>query len=69
MSDTVPHGRFVWYELSTSDRSAVQSFYTQRTGWCTKEGAVSRGWRSPPRAHALNCIPTSALFDPGLHWK
>lgn len=38
MTDTFPHGRFVWYELNTSDPAAAQSFYTQLTGWTTKAG-------------------------------
>ena len=38
MTDTFPRGRFVWYELNTSDPSAAQSFYTQLTGWTTKAG-------------------------------
>jgi uncharacterized protein len=34
-------GRFVWYELSTSDPAAAQRFYTAITGWGTQafEGA------------------------------
>ena len=29
MSPEIPRGRFVWYELMTTDPSAAQSFYTQ----------------------------------------
>ncbi len=35
-----PLGRFVWYELMTSDPEAARSFYTQLTGWTTKAGEV-----------------------------
>ena len=41
MTDAFPRGRFVWYELMTSDPSAAQSFYTQLTGWTTKAGDVA----------------------------
>ena len=27
------HGRFVWYELMTTDRSAAQAFYSKVVGW------------------------------------
>jgi predicted enzyme related to lactoylglutathione lyase len=27
------HGRFVWYELMTTDRAAAQAFYTRVVGW------------------------------------
>lgn len=29
----VPRGRFVWYELMTTDLSAAESFYTRIVGW------------------------------------
>ena len=40
MTDAFPRGRFVWYELMTSDPSAAQSFYMQLTGWTTKAGDI-----------------------------
>ncbi len=30
-------GRFVWYDLWTTDREAARSFYTEVTGWGTQE--------------------------------
>ena len=36
MSSEIPRGRFVWYELMTSDPTAGQSFYTQLTDWSTQ---------------------------------
>ena len=36
----VPRGRFVWYELATTDPVAAQSFYTELIGWTTKEGTA-----------------------------
>ena len=41
MTDAVPRGRFVWYELATSDPVAAQRFYTQLIGWTTKEGTAA----------------------------
>ncbi len=36
MSNEFPRGRFVWYELMTSDPAAAQSFYTSLIGWGTE---------------------------------
>ena len=33
MSPDIPRGRFVWYELMTSDPDAAETFYTKLTGW------------------------------------
>ena len=35
MTRKIPRGRFVWYELLTSDMNAAQRFYTQLIGWDT----------------------------------
>jgi predicted enzyme related to lactoylglutathione lyase len=35
MNRKIPRGRFVWYELLTSDTNAAQRFYTQLIGWDT----------------------------------
>ena len=35
MSD-IPHGRFVWYELMTTDPEAAKDFYTKLIGWTTE---------------------------------
>ncbi len=41
MAEESPSGRFVWYELMTTDPQAAQSFYTDVIGWSTApfEGA------------------------------
>jgi predicted enzyme related to lactoylglutathione lyase len=39
MSD--PHGRFVWYELLTTDSNAATRFYTDVVGWGTQN------WQGP----------------------
>ena len=36
MSASIPLGRFVWYELLTTDPDAVQAFYTSLIGWTTQ---------------------------------
>jgi predicted enzyme related to lactoylglutathione lyase len=41
MTEAFPRGRFIWYELMTSDPSTAQSFYTQLTGWTTKDGEIA----------------------------
>ena len=41
MTDAFPRGRFVWHELMTADPSAAQSFYTQLTGWTTKDSEIA----------------------------
>jgi uncharacterized protein len=35
------HGRFVWYELATSDIKAAKSFYADVVGWGTKDASTS----------------------------
>lgn len=35
MPEQSPSGRFVWYELMTTDPQAAQSFYTDVIGWTT----------------------------------
>jgi hypothetical protein len=41
------HGRFVWYELMTTDVAAAKAFYAKVVGWGTKEVAT------PDRPHTL----------------
>jgi predicted enzyme related to lactoylglutathione lyase len=35
-----PHGRFVWYELVTSDVEVAKAFYTAVVGWGTKDASM-----------------------------
>jgi predicted enzyme related to lactoylglutathione lyase len=39
MSDT--HGKFVWYDLMTSDTKAAQSFYRSVIGWDAKDSGMT----------------------------
>ena len=43
MTDSTLHGRFVWYELLTSDPEAARSFYTELIGWGTAEWEGEKG--------------------------
>jgi predicted enzyme related to lactoylglutathione lyase len=31
------HGRFVWYELMTTDMEAAKAFYAKVVGWGTQD--------------------------------
>src|SRR5262245_21884379 len=35
------HGRFVWYELTTTAMDAARAFYTEVMGWDTRDASVS----------------------------
>jgi len=37
------HGRFVWYELATTDIAAAQAFYTAVVGWDARDASVPGG--------------------------
>lgn len=41
MSETQDHGRFVWYDLMTTDTQAAQPFYQDVVGWTTEPVANS----------------------------
>jgi uncharacterized protein len=41
------HGRFVWYELMTTDVAAAKAFYTRVVGWGTKDAFT------PDQPHTL----------------
>ena len=34
------HGRFVWYELMTTDMAAAKAFYTKVVGWGTEDASM-----------------------------
>ena len=36
-----PHGRFVWYELLTTDRAAARTFYADVIGWDSRDAATN----------------------------
>ena len=41
MSETSPRGRFVWYDLLTTDPGAAEDFYKKVAGWGTQEWSGS----------------------------
>ena len=34
------HGRFVWYELTTTDMEAAKAFYAEVVGWGTRNASM-----------------------------
>ena len=34
------HGRFVWYELMTTDMEAAKAFYAEVVGWGTQDASM-----------------------------
>ena len=48
MTDAKPRGRFVWFDLMTSDPAAAPAFYSRVTGWGTSEwpGSTYTMWTS-----------------------
>ena len=34
------HGRFVWYELTTTDVEAAKAFYAEVVGWGTQDASM-----------------------------
>ena len=34
------HGRFVWYELMTTDTAAAKTFYSKVVGWGTRDASM-----------------------------
>jgi predicted enzyme related to lactoylglutathione lyase len=36
MSDTSPRGRFVWYDLMTTDPAGAMDFYMNVAGWAER---------------------------------
>ncbi len=33
------HGRFIWYELATTDMAAAKAFYSEVVGWGTRDAS------------------------------
>jgi uncharacterized protein len=54
------HGRFVWYELITTDAAAAKSFYTEVVGWGTQDAST------PDFAYTLltaGSIPVAGVME------
>ena len=71
MPETKPRGRFVWFDLITSDPSAAKAFYTTVTGWGTSEwtnpgGAAYTMWMNGDQS--LGGIRKLQTGQGGPHW-
>lgn len=44
---TVPRGRFVWYDLMTTDQEKAIDFYSEVVGWTTED------WPNAPQRYAM----------------
>ncbi|MBU6457743.1 MAG: VOC family protein [Bradyrhizobium sp.] len=54
------HGRFIWYELITTDMAAARAFYTRVVGWSAQDQS------RPDLAYTVFCsgtTPVSGLMD------
>ena len=47
MSETSPRGRFVWYDLMTTDPNGAADFYTKIAGWGTQP------WENSPTPYTM----------------
>jgi predicted enzyme related to lactoylglutathione lyase len=57
---TALHGRFIWYELVTTDRSAAAAFYTGVVGWGARD--VSKPGM-PYTLFTVGDAPVSGMLD------
>jgi predicted enzyme related to lactoylglutathione lyase len=60
MSASTPRGRFVWYDLMTSDTDAATSFYTKLVGWGT---AQWEGGEQPYQMWTNQDAPLGGVMD------
>jgi predicted enzyme related to lactoylglutathione lyase len=54
------HGRFVWYELTTTDREAAKAFYAGVVGWGTRDASMPG---MPYTVFTAGEAPVSGLMD------
>jgi predicted enzyme related to lactoylglutathione lyase len=71
----VSHGRFVWYDLLTTDVAAATSFYTNIAGWGTHELDMGLGrkyhvWTADdvPLGGVVRLKPETGLPGTPPHW-
>jgi uncharacterized protein len=60
MSVMSPHGRFVWYELMTTDVKLAKAFYASVMGWGSR-GAPAQS--SPYRLFTIGDFPVAGLMN------
>jgi uncharacterized protein len=66
------HGRFVWYELMTTDIEIAKAFYAGVTGWSTRD-AAARGYSlftigGSPVAGLVNVPEDARRMGAAPHW-
>jgi uncharacterized protein len=54
------HGRFVWYELTTTDMEAAKAFYAKVVGWGTQDASMPG---MPYTLFTAGGAPVSGLMD------
>jgi len=62
MSETSPRGRFVWYDLMTTDAAGAAAFYRQVAGWGTQ---VWEGSPTPYMMWTVQGTPIGGLMQLG----
>ena len=69
MSDS--HGRFLWYELATTDTTAAKAFYTEAVGWGAREAIPGMSYSlftaGELPVSGLTELPTEAM-GVAPHW-
>ncbi len=55
MAGDIPRGRFVWYDLMTSDQAAAEAFYTGLIGWTTQK------WEAGPAPYTMWAVGEKAI--------
>lgn len=69
------HGRFVWYELLTTDTEAAKAFYSGVMGWNTRETAAAGGAFTlfsagdTPVAALMKLPEEAKRLGAGAHWS
>ncbi len=59
----VPKGRFVWYDLMTTDPAAATDFYAKVAGWGTQEWTESGEGMPPYKMWTVNGNPFGGLME------
>ena len=53
------HGKFVWYDVMTSDPKAAESFYSNVIGWTAKDSGMPAGSSPVGASAALPLVPSA----------
>lgn len=58
-----PRGRFVWYELMTSDSKAAEAFYTHVVGWGSRSAGMEQPYTLFTLGNAADAPQQAGLMD------